>query len=114
MATVEEVETTLADLLRLLERLDPGSRAMLPSRRMIEARCSDLGLVYHAAWRHGKLSDMSEGPCGRRPDIRIEVSSDDLVAMANGELSFKTAYQRQMVRIDASMTDLLRLRAALA
>ena len=114
MATVEEVESTLADLIRLLEKLDPGSRAMLPSRRLIEARCADLGLVYHAAWRNGQLGEMHEGPPSKRADIRIEIDSDDLLAVASGERTFKSAFQSQRIRIDASMTDLLRLRAALA
>lgn len=114
MATVEEVETTLDELIRRLERVDQGSRSMLPSKRMIEARCADLGLVYHASWRSGKLGTLTEGAPDRRADIRIEIDSDDLMAMANGDLTFKTAYQTQQIRIEASMTDLLRLRAALA
>lgn len=113
MATVEEVQATLERLVRAIENLDQGSRAMLPSRRTIEARCPDIGLVYHAEWRSGSLGELVEGPAPKRPDIRVEVSSEDLMAMAAGELDFRTAYQGQRVRIDASMRDLLRLRAAL-
>jgi Fe-S cluster assembly iron-binding protein IscA len=49
----------------------------------------------------------------RRPDIRLVVDSDDLVALADGELDFSKAYTSQRIRIQASMTDMLRLRAAL-
>lgn len=112
MATIEDVEQTLADLIRRLQRIDPGYRSMLPSRRTIEASCDDLGIVFHAYWRNGRLSDIHEGPADR-PDIRIVVDSDDLMAMANGELTFREAYVSQRVRLDASVTDLLRLRAAL-
>lgn len=113
MATVEEVEATIDRLIRSLENVDQSARAMLPSRRTIEARCPDLGLVYHAEWQAGKLGELHEGSPPKRADIRIEVDSEDLMAMAKGDLDFRTAYQRQQVRVDASMRDLLRLRAAL-
>lgn len=113
MATVPEVESVLHDCIRMLERVDPSYRAMLPSRRTIQASCPDLGLTYHAFWRNGQLSELHEGPPDRRPDIRISVDSEDLLAMAEGELDFGRAFAQDRVRIQASMTDLLRLRAIL-
>ena len=112
MATVAEVEAVLADLLNRFESVDSGTRSMLPSRRVIEARFPDLGIVRHAEWRNGDLLVLEEPP-GRRPDIRVTVDSDDLVAMAEGRLSFSRAYAANRIRLDASMTDLLRLRAVL-
>jgi hypothetical protein len=112
VATVEEVDEVLGDLLAKLGGLDPGTRSLLPSRRTIEARCPDLDLVRHAEWRDGRLAVLN-GPLPRRADIRISVSSDDLVAMHRGELTFARAYASNRVRLDASMTDLLRLRAVL-
>lgn len=113
MATEDEVESTLMDLVRRLERIDPSYRAMLPSRRTIEATCPDLGLSYHAYWNDGQLSEIFEGESLQRPDIRIRVSSQDLLAMAAGELTFRDAYLQNRVELRASMTDLLRLRAVL-
>lgn len=113
MATVREVESTLHELIRLLERVDPSYRAMMPTRRVIQATCPDLGLTYHARWRNGELSPLETGPPERRADIRITVDSDDLMAIADGELDFARAYATDRVRIQASMTDLLRLRAVL-
>jgi predicted lipid carrier protein YhbT len=113
VATAEEVEATLQGLIRRLEDVDPSYRAMLPSRRTIEAECPDLGLVYHALWRNGGLSEIEEGSAPRRPDIRLSVDSDDLLALANGRMDVGRAYADGRIRIQASMTDLLRLRAAL-
>lgn len=113
MASVEEVEETILDLLRRLEVVDPTYRAMLPGKRTIEAVCTDLGLAYHADWRQGELSELQPGESIRRPDIRISVESKDLLAMARGDLDFATAYARNRVKVDASMADLLRLRAVL-
>jgi predicted lipid carrier protein YhbT len=112
MASVEEVEQTLLDLIRRLERIDPGYRAMMPSRRTIQAECPDLGLTYHAFWTHGKLSDLQPGAVARS-DIRIRVDSEDLMALAEEELDFGRAYTDGRVRIQASMADLLRLRAVM-
>lgn len=112
MASVDEVEAILARLLARFGEIDPSYRAMLPSRRTIEARCPDLGLVHWAEWRNGELTVLDDPP-SRRADIRITVHSDDLLAMARGELPFGRAYAANKVRLDASMTDLLRLRAVL-
>lgn len=85
---------------------------MLPARRTIEARCTDLGLMYHALWRDGELGQLCEGQADRA-DIRIHVMSTDLPGLADGSLRFRDAYAAQRLRIDASLTDLLRLRAVL-
>lgn len=113
MATVPEVETILHDCIRMLERVEPSYRSMLPSRRTIQATCPDLGLTYHAFWRDGQLSELHPGPADGRADIKVSVNSDDLVAIAEGELDASRAFATDRIRIQASMTDLLRLRAVL-
>lgn len=85
---------------------------MLPARRTIEATCTDLGLMYHALWCRGELGELVTGAADR-PDIRIHVSSPDLVGLADGTLRFRDAWASQRLRIEASVTDLLRLRAVL-
>jgi hypothetical protein len=112
MATLDQVETILIDLLRRLGQVDDTTRAMLPSRRTIEARCPDLDLVRYAEWRRGDL-ELLDDPPTRRPDIRISVHSDDLLRIAAGELTFSRAVASNRLRLDASMSDLLRLRAVL-
>lgn len=112
MASTDEVERILLDLITQLQDIDARYRPMLPSRRTIEASCEDLGLTYHAYWRQGKLSDLHVGPADR-PDIRIAIHSDDLVELADGRLRVRDAYVSQRLRIDASMTDLMRLSRAL-
>lgn len=95
-----------------LTQLDPSHRAMLPARRTIEANCTDLGLAYHAHWRHGELGDLVRGAADRA-HIRLHVASVDLLGLADGTIRFREAYATQRLRIEASMTDLLRLRAVL-
>jgi hypothetical protein len=112
VASVEEVEQVLAELLQRLGHVDESTRALLPTRRTIEARCPDLDLVRHAEWRSGEIVLIDDAP-PRRSDIRISVRSDDLLDIVSGELPFGRAYASNKVRLDASMTDLLRLRAVL-
>lgn len=112
MATIEQVEEVLVELLHRLGDIDESTRALLPNSRMIEARCPDLDLIRHAEWRAGDIILLDEPP-SRRPDIRISVRSDDLLQIASGELAFGRAYAANKIRLDASMTDLLRLRAVL-
>lgn len=112
MASVAQVEAVLGDLLARTHRLDPGTRALLPARRTVEARCPDIDLVRFAEWRDGDLIVFEEPP-SRRPDIRVTVHSDDLLAIAEGRMSFARAYTANRIRVDAPIADLLRLRALL-
>jgi hypothetical protein len=112
VATTEEVEEALLELLGRLDGVDDSSLALMPSHRLIEARCPDLDLVRYAEWQRGRLEVLEERP-DRRPDIRVSVRSDDLLAMTNGDLPFSRAFASNRIRLDASMTDLLRLRAVL-
>jgi hypothetical protein len=112
VATVEEVDGILTELMGRLGALDQGTRSMLPTRRTIEARCPDLELVRHAEWRDGVLHTLDQPPT-RRADIRVALDSDTLVAMHRGDLTFSRAYASNRIRLDASMTDLLRLRTVL-
>jgi predicted lipid carrier protein YhbT len=113
VATIDQVEGTFADLIARLDVLDSRQRAMLPSRRTLQATCPDLDASWHATWRNGHFSDVVDGPVDGRPDIRIRLDSDDLVELAAGRLDFGRAMAEGRVRVDASMTDLLRLRAVL-
>lgn len=112
MATVSEVEAVLADLLARFGGIDSSTRAVLPNRRTIEARCPDLDIVHYAEWCDGELTVL-DGPPARRADIRVTIDSEDLLAIAEGRMSFSRAYTANRVRLDASMADLLRLRAVL-
>lgn len=114
MASIEEVDAVLAELLARLDASDGNTQALFPDPRTIEARCPDLELVRHAEWRDGQVRLLDHPPePGQRADIRVTVRSDDLLRIVRGELSFGNAYLAGRLRLEASMADLLRLRAAL-
>lgn len=111
MATSEEIDAIMADLLHRFQDLDGPARALLPGRRIIEAHCPDLDLTLFGELNRGVLTRLDHPH--PRPDIRISVDSEDLVRLSEGELSVAEAYLSGRIRIDASVSDLLRFRAVL-
>lgn len=112
MASAEEVEKTLERLLSRFRRLDDSYKTMLPAHRVVEAEFPDIDLVYHAEWTDGAVSQLYDGPADD-PNIKVSMSSDDLIAMDQGELGFRRAFATNRLRLEASMTDLLRLRSVM-
>lgn len=112
MAEVEDVERILDEFVARFGDRNTALPAMTPPQRLIRASCPDLDLVRYARWDGGGLTILDEPP-DQRIDIRISIRSDDLVRLDTGELSVGQAYLGGRLRIDASMSDLLRLRAAL-
>lgn len=114
MAELEEIEVVLADLIARFGSVDADQRrALLPSRRLIELELSDLHLAFHAVLERGELGPVTAGPALHRPDIRVSGASDDLLDVARGHLPLGIAYASGRVRVEASMVDMLRMRALL-
>jgi hypothetical protein len=111
LASEEEVESVITDLVDRLHSIDLNlRRALLPARRTIEADVTDLGLTYHTFLRDGSLAPIQAGALDGRPDIWVAAASDDLMALARGEVRIGDAYASGRVKVDAPMMDLLRLR----
>jgi putative sterol carrier protein len=115
VATREEVEERLRDLIARLHRSDGGARSLgqaLPERRVVALRVSDHDGDYWTELDGGRLSELEKGPS---PDahIRISATSDELVDLVDGRSSLFSAYLSGRVRIEASVSDLLRLRKLL-
>jgi predicted lipid carrier protein YhbT len=113
VATAEEVTSTMRDLVKRFESVEETQRALLPSQRTIEAHCPDLGLTWHTRLHRGSIDELTEGPAPGRWQIRVTINSDDLLALYERRLLVRDAYLSDRLQIRASMTDLLRLRAAL-
>jgi putative sterol carrier protein len=48
-----------------------------------------------------------------KADIRLTMSSDDLLALTSGQLSFAPAWASGRVKLEAGLRDMLRLRSLL-
>jgi hypothetical protein len=112
MATKEACEAALAELAARLDGVPDSTKRRHAVDRTISCHLPDLGTTYSGRLADGSLCDISEQPMPGA-QIRLTVSSDDLVAVTSGRLPFTSAWSSGRLRIEASMLDMLRLRAIL-
>ena len=112
MATETQVEAKLQELIKRLEG-DDGARdsfsSSLPEPRVVALEITDLGAGYWTELAAGRMSELHSG-LPDRWDIRVRAGSDDLVALVDGHRSLFSAVVSGQVKVDASITDLMRLR----
>ena len=112
MATVEESEAAmhkLAERMRSPEAADMRGKVL---ERSISCTLRDLGVTFAGELRDGGIEDIRQvdRPNGQ---IKLTTTSDDLVAMVDGQLSFAKAWASGRLKVDASVFDLLKLRTLL-
>jgi hypothetical protein len=84
--------------------------------RSLSCRITDLHEVVLGRLSSGSVRDLQvepEGPEVPKADIRLTMSSDDLVALTDGRLHFGKAWASGKVKLEAGLRDLLRLRKIL-
>ncbi len=115
MASVEECRQALDHLIERLSSVDPEVRRRHSLDRRLSCRVPDLATTFVGQLRDGTLHDVSTVEAGLpvQAQVRLTVSSEDLVALTDGRLSFAAAWARGRLKIDASMLDLLKLRTML-
>ncbi|WP_131747536.1 SCP2 sterol-binding domain-containing protein [Frankia sp. Cppng1_Ct_nod] len=112
MATTQQCAAALRTLAdRLNELADDRVRGLTPDRTIV-CRIPDLGTSFSAELRGGNLLDIDEGE-REAAQVTFTVSSDDLIAMADGSLRFTSAWSSGRLKVDASIRDLLRMRSLL-
>lgn len=112
MATVAECEAALHDLAAMLRSVDADMREQHAVDRTLSCWISDLKECFTARLGADGLTDIVRGGA-HEGQVRIRLKGDDLVALTKGELSFPVAWATGRVKVDASITDLLRLRTLL-
>ena len=112
MATVAECRTAIDELAAMLSAVDEQRRRKHVPDRSLSLHVMDHDIFFRARLHDGELVDIHE-TTAREPkaNIRLSMTSDDLVALTRKELSFPHAWATGRVRLDASIRDLLRLRA---
>jgi hypothetical protein len=84
--------------------------------RSLSCRLTDLDEVVLGRLGSGAVRDLHvlpHGPAVPKADIRLTMTSDDLVAMTDGKLHFGSAWASGRVKLEAGLRDLLRLRKLL-
>jgi putative sterol carrier protein len=96
----------LAD--RMAEHAASGHRVSL--ERTLSCTLPDLGVSYLGRIAGGRLVDIRPARDGAA-QVKLTLSSDDLVALVDGRLKMASAWATGRVKIDAGMRDLVRLRS---
>lgn len=116
MASLTEVERKLHELKDRLDASDEGARALgdsLPESRILALHVTDLEADFWTELRGGRMGEINHGP-PQEAHIRIRAHSDDFVDMVDGTAGgLFSAYLGGRLRVDASVSDLLRLRKLL-
>ena len=84
--------------------------------RSLSCRLTDLDEVVLGRLSSGSVRDLHvlpHGPEVPKADIRLTMSSDDLIAMTDGRLHFGKAWASGKVKLEAGLRDILRLRKIL-
>ena len=112
MATMDECLTSLQRILGGLAA-NPAAAGL---DRSLSCRLTDLEQVVLGRLTSGAVRDLSvvpEGPTAPKADIRLTMTSDDLVALTEGRLKFAPAWASGRVKFEAGLRDMLRLRSLL-
>ncbi len=112
MATIDECLTALKRILGDLAA-NPAAAGL---DRSLSCRLTDLEQVVQGRLTSGAVRDLTvipDGPSVPKADIRLTMSSDDLVALTEGRLKFAPAWASGRVKFEAGLRDMLRLRSLL-
>jgi SCP-2 sterol transfer family len=112
VATMEQCLKSLDSILGDLAR-NPAAAGL---DRSLSCRLTDLQQVVVGRLSAGAVRDLHvvpDGPSVPKADIRLTMTSDDLVALTDGRLQFGSAWATGRVRLEAGLRDLLRLRKLL-
>ncbi len=115
MANAEECREALEQLSHNLAKATGDTRKAADLDRSLSCRITDLDLTFTGRLRAGSIQDVEQhpgGPAGKA-DIRLTMSSDDLLALVAGRLNFASAWAGGRIRLEAGFRDLLRLRTLL-
>jgi hypothetical protein len=115
MASRDDVQHRLEELITRLAASDRGARSLadtLPEPRVLTVHVTDLQADFWTVLEAGRMGPLREGEPDDA-DIRLRAPSDTLLDLIDGKGSLFSAYLAGRVRVDASMSDLLRLRKLL-
>jgi predicted lipid carrier protein YhbT len=114
MATAEECRRALEALAMRLSDMDPADRANHLADRTLSCTVTDLGVTFATTIDHDGATPVAEvGPGDPAANVRFSARSDELISIAADPKRFGRAWLTGRVKVDASLTDLFRLRKLL-
>lgn len=112
MASVQEVDRALRELVARLHAVDGDARSRHALQRTVSLLVLDHGVLYTAQLVDGCVCDLTTEP--REPaQVRFEAESDDLLALSEGRITVPAAWAGGRLKVEASLFDLVKLRTLL-
>jgi predicted lipid carrier protein YhbT len=112
VASVHECEQALRSLADRLAAVDAQTRAKHVVERTVSCRVPDLGVVFKGRLDDDGLSQIRQDD-DPSAQVRLTADSDDLLALVEGRLGVPSAWATGRLKVEASVLDLLKLRALL-
>jgi putative sterol carrier protein len=112
MATKKQCEAALLGLAKRLDDVDGSLKKRHAPDRTVICRIPDLNTTFSGRLASGALRDITDTPLNDA-QIKLTVSSDDLLAVTAGDLPFASAWAEGRLKIEASVLDMIRLRSLL-
>jgi SCP-2 sterol transfer family len=111
MATVEQCRQALESIAERMSA-DPQAARRVDLNRSMACHIRDLETYFHGRLNHGTIVGLAAGD-DPKAEVRISLSSDDLLALVAGRLNFAAAWASGRVSVKAGFGDLLKLRKLL-
>jgi putative sterol carrier protein len=108
VASVAECRAALDRLAAALAENAAEMRQKANLDRSVACHLTDLRVTFRGRLHHGELRDVVQGD-DPKARIRLSATSDDLIAMIDGELDFARALATRRVAVRANPLDLVRL-----
>ncbi len=111
MATKSEVSRAIERLMARLDGNESNVRTAIPGRKVMGCYVPDLDASWFSVIEDGHVAPPTEtAPPGERVDVLLKINSDNLIDLVEERISFMSAFLSGKVRVEASLTDLLRMR----
>lgn len=109
MASVAECERAFHALAERLAGADSDTRSTASFDRSLSCALPDLGVIFAGRLQDGTLTDIRRVD-SKEAQVRLSMSSDDLIRLVAGELHLGSAWASGRVKVHASVFDLIKLR----
>lgn len=111
MATMDECRKALQEVADRIAGMSQEDRARHLVDRTVSCRVTDLGVEFRTRLGpHGADPISEAAPSDGPAQVTFTAVSDDYVALADEQLHFARAWATGRLKIQANLTDLLRLR----
>src|SRR5689334_10895161 len=111
MASVQECEKALHKLAANLSGASERDRKRVDFDRQLSCTLKDLAITFVGHLHDGTIDDLRQADGNPAADVRLTMTSDDLVALVDQRLNLGGAIATGRVKVSAGVRDLLKLRS---